>query len=124
MAARVLICDNEDVLRALVRASLEEGDYEFLEAEDGEEAVELARREQPDLIVLDMMMPGKSGLEVLRELRTTPGVAETPVVMLTARAQALDREAAEQAGADHFVPKPFSPRELAELVASSLDRRP
>lgn len=120
----MLICDNEDVLRALVRASLEEGDYEFLEAEDGEEAVELARREQPDLIVLDMMMPGKSGLEVLRELRTTPGVAETPVVMLTARAQALDREAAEQAGADHFVPKPFSPRELAELVASSLDRRP
>ena len=90
----ILICDNEEPLRALVRATLGSDDYTILEAGDGEEALELARDRRPDLVVLDVMMPGRSGLEVLAELRGDPTLASTPVLMLTARAQAYDREAA------------------------------
>jgi two-component system, OmpR family, response regulator len=110
---RVLICDNEEPLRALARAALEEGDYDVHEARDGDEALDVARLIEPDLIVLDMMMPGRTGLEVLTDLRREHRFAETPVIMLTARAQATDREAAEDAGADCFLAKPFSPLELA-----------
>jgi DNA-binding response OmpR family regulator len=116
---RVLVCDDEPVLRALVRASLER-DYEILEARDGTAALRLARDRQPDLIVLDMMMPGKSGLDVLAELRTEPRLTRTPVVMLTARAQVADREAAADAGADRYLAKPFSPAELVAAIAELL----
>lgn len=119
--ARILICDNEEVLRTLVRASLEGNDYEFLEARDGDEALALARAEHPDLILLDMMMPGRSGLDVLAELRHDPAFATTPVIMLTARAQANDREAAAAGGATEFLPKPFSPLELADRVGRLLE---
>jgi two-component system, OmpR family, phosphate regulon response regulator PhoB len=118
---KVLICDNEETLRILVRAALEGGDYEIHEARDGDESVELAQALEPDLIVLDMMMPGRTGLEVLADLRNEPHLAETAVIMLTARAQVADREAAESAGVDHFLPKPFSPLELEALVAELLD---
>jgi CheY-like chemotaxis protein len=116
---RVLICDDEAVLRTLVRASLDPA-YEIAEAADGVESLELARALHPDLIVLDMMMPDKSGLEVLAELRTDPALSETPVVMLTARAQAADRVAAAAGGADRYLAKPFSPLELAATVAELL----
>lgn len=121
MRPKVLVCDNEEVLRALVRAALEHGDYEIEEARDGDESLDLARSWEPDLIVLDMMMPGRTGLEVLAELRTEPRFNETPVIMLTARAQAADREAAAEAGATQFLPKPFSPLQLAALVDELLD---
>src|SRR6202162_1420696 len=121
MPARVLVCNNEEVLRALVRGALELGDYEIVEARDGDESVELARSCEPDLIVLDMMMPGRSGLEGLTELRAEERFAETPVIMLTARAQAKDREAAVAAGVSHFLPKPFSPLELASTVEGLLN---
>jgi DNA-binding response OmpR family regulator len=111
----VLVCDDEAVLRALVRASLEPA-YEIVEAEDGCEVLGLALDRRPDLIVLDMMMPGKSGLDVLAELRADAALAQTPVVMLTARVQAVDRVAAAEAGADRYVAKPFSPSELAAVV--------
>ncbi len=121
MPSKVLVCDNEELLRALVRGALEIGDYEIVEARDGDESVELARSCEPDLIVLDMMMPGRTGLEVLQELRAEPRFAKTPVVMLTARAQAVDRDAATAAGADRFLPKPFSPLELVSIVEQLLD---
>jgi signal transduction histidine kinase len=121
MPASVLVCDNEDVLRALVRAALDERGYEIAEARDGEESLEVARRTKPDLIVLDMLMPARSGLEVLSELRRDPDLATTPVIVLTARAQASDREAALRAEADRFVVKPFSPRELAAVVDELLE---
>lgn len=121
MRPKVLICDNENALRALVRGALAPSDYEIVEARDGDESVELARACEPDLIVLDMMMPGRSGLEVLSELRAESRFAETPVIMLTARAQATDREAAEGAGASLFLPKPFSPLELASVVEELLN---
>ena len=118
----VLVCDNEPVLRALVSATLDHARYELVEARDGDEAVELARARRPDLILLDMMMPGRTGLEVLAELRADADFADVPVVMLTARTQATDREAASSAGADAFLAKPFSPMELAGLVESLLAR--
>ena len=121
MLPKVLVCDNEEALRALVRGALELGDYEIVEAHDGDQSVELARSCDPDLIVLDMMMPGRTGLEVLAELRAEDRFAETPVVMLTARAQAQDRLAAVEAGVSRFLPKPFSPLELASVVEELLD---
>ncbi len=117
---RILVCDNEDVLRDLVRASLGGNGYDLVEARDGDEALALARDTKPDLVLLDMMMPGRSGLDVLAELRADPELAETRVVMLTARTQAADREAAAEAGADRFLTKPFSPLELAALVEDML----
>jgi len=117
---RILVCDNEDVLRDLVRASLGGNGYDLVEARDGDEALTLARTVRPDLILLDVMMPGRSGLDVLAELRADPELAETRVVMLTARTQAADRGAAAEAGADRFLTKPFSPLQLAALVEDML----
>ena len=121
MPATVLVCDNEEVLRTLVRAALAGHGYEIAEARDGEESLEVARRTKPDLIILDMLMPGRSGLELLRELRGDPGFATTPVIVLTASAQASDREAALRENADRFLAKPFSPRELAAVVDELLE---
>jgi len=123
MPPKVLVCDNEEALRALVRGALELGDYEIVEARDGDESVELARSCDPDLIVLDMMMPGRTGLEVLTELRAEERFAQTPVIMLTARVQAQVRDAALEAGVTRFLPKPFSPLELASIVEELLGSR-
>ena len=117
---RILVCDNEDVLRDLVRASLGGNGYDLVEARDGDEALTLARTVRPDLILLDVMMPGRSGLEVLAELRADPELAESRIIILTARTRAADREAAAEAGADRFLTKPFSPLELAALVEDML----
>jgi CheY-like chemotaxis protein len=119
-SATILVCDDEAVLRSLVHASLGD-EYSIIEARDGDEALELAHSGRPDLIVIDMMMPGRTGLEVVAALRADDEMAETPVIMLTARAQAADREAAAEAGADHYLAKPFSPRELSALVHQILE---
>jgi CheY-like chemotaxis protein len=119
--AKVLVCDDEEVLRSLIRATLE-ADFEIVEVTSGDATVEQARAERPDLIVLDMMMPGTSGLHVLDELRADPELGSIPVLMLTARTQRSDREAALNAGADRFLAKPFSPIELAELVTELVSR--
>ena len=116
----VLLCDDEDALRLLVRATLESEDYSIIEASDGEQSLELARGLHPRVVVLDMMMPGRSGLEVLRELRSDPELASIPVVMLTARARDADRDAAMAAGADRYLAKPFSPLELISVVEELL----
>jgi CheY-like chemotaxis protein len=123
MTATILVCDNEEPLRALIRATLDSDDYLLVEARDGDESLELARSLRPDLIVLDVMMPGRSGLEVLRELRADPKLAPTPVIILTARAQGVDSDAADAGGADRFLAKPFSPTRLAELVEDLLGGR-
>lgn len=121
--ATVLVCDDEPVVRALVRASLDDGAYEIVEAADGAQSLELARQLRPDLVVLDLMMPERTGLGVLRELRNEAELAATPVIVLTARTQTVDREVAARLGADRFLTKPFSPLELAELVAELLEAR-
>jgi DNA-binding response OmpR family regulator len=121
--ATILICDDEEPLRALVRAALDGAGHELHEASDGDEAIELCNSLRPEVVVLDMMMPGRTGLEVLTELRADADLAGTTVVMLTARAQARDRASALAAGADLFVAKPFSPLELAAAIDGLLARR-
>jgi CheY-like chemotaxis protein len=121
MTRRILVCDNEEALRDLVRASLSRDGYEIEEARDGDEALSLARRLRPDLIVLDVMMPGRSGLDVLGQLRSDSELVDVKVVVLTARAQSADRSSAERAGANAFLSKPFSPLELEALVERLLD---
>jgi CheY-like chemotaxis protein len=113
---KVLICEDEAELRDLMRLSLGDGEYDISEAADGDEAVELARSQHPDVVLLDLMMPGRSGLEVLHELRSDPAFETTKIVMVTARVQPSDREAFAEAGADVFLAKPFSPLHLETLV--------
>lgn len=120
MTATVLICDDEDVMRALLRAALQGGEYSVAEASDGDESLELIRTLRPDVVILDMMMPGRSGLEVLSEVRSDPELAGTAVIMLTARVQSSDREAAARAGADRYLAKPFH---LSELLAAVSELR-
>ena len=115
--ATVLICDDEPALRELIRISLD-GPYEFVEADDGEESLELARSVRPDVIILDMMMPRRSGLEVLTELRRDEDLANTRVIVLTA--QPATREQALRAGADVVMVKPFEPGQIAAAVEEVL----
>jgi two-component system phosphate regulon response regulator PhoB len=117
----VLVCDDEAVLRKLVRATLEGAEYAVVEAADGDEAVALARTSGPDVVLLDLMMPGRSGTDVLADLRRDPATADVPVIVLTARAQAADRTAVQDAGADRYLTKPFSPLILAQVVREVLD---
>lgn len=123
MRSRILVCDNEPALRRLIVAAVTGNGYEVHEARDGDASVELARALEPDLIVLDMMMPGRTGIEVLEELRAEERFHDTPVIMLTARAQASDRLAAAEAGATRFISKPFSPVELRLIVEELLNAR-
>jgi len=122
MAKKILIADDEEPLRLLVRATLEledtsgEGLYEIIEATDGNEALETARRERPELILLDIQMPGLSGLEVCKMLKNDPATSDLMIVMLTAKSQQSDRERGLAAGADDYFAKPFSPLELLQLV--------
>jgi len=111
--ATVLICDDEPSLRELIRISLD-GPYEFVEADDGEESLELARRVRPDVVILDMMMPRRTGLEVLNVLRQEEDLADTRVIVLTA--QPGTREQALRAGADVVMVKPFEPEEIVAAV--------
>ena len=120
MNRTLLVCDDEHILRDLLVAAL--GDrYQVFEASDGFEALEQARLVRPDVILLDMMMPGKSGLEALAELKRDPELAGTRVIMLTARTQATDREAVSAAGADVYLPKPFSLADLETTIETLLE---
>ena len=118
--ATILICEDEPSLRELVKASLE-GAYEFAEAEDGERALELARELEPDLLVLDVMMPRLDGLAVLRALRADERLRESRVIVLTA--QPMTRHDAEELGADRVLDKPFAPDDLAAAVEEVLAQR-
>jgi DNA-binding response OmpR family regulator len=118
--ATVLICDDEPSLRELIRVSLD-GPYEFVEADDGEESLELARSVRPDVMILDMMMPRRSGLEVLNTLRQEEELADMRVIVLTA--QPATREQALNAGADVVMVKPFEPGQIAAAVEEVLRYR-
>ena len=118
--AKVLIADDQPTMRQLVRLTLESGHFEILEAKDGEAALEVARAERPDLLFLDWTMPGMPGVDVCRALRGDPRFDGMRIVMLTARSQGEDREAAHAVGADDYITKPFSPIELLEKVRDVL----
>src|SRR5512144_2603428 len=116
---RVLVVDDEPHIRAVLRGYLEADGFAISEAADGEAAVQAVRDEHPDLVLLDVMLPGIDGLEVLRRLR---GFSEVYVVLVTARAEEVDKLVGLGVGADDYVTKPFSPREVAARVKAVLRR--
>jgi DNA-binding response OmpR family regulator len=118
--SKVLIAEDEASVRALIRTTLDSGGFEIFEVEDGGSAIETARRERPELIFLDWSMPGKSGIEVCRELRAGDNSEQTRIVMLTARRSDEDRRAAIEAGANDYITKPFSPLQLLDKVSDVL----
>lgn len=122
-AARVLIIEDEEDIAELVRYNLEAASYRVDWAADGEHGLRLASENPPDLILLDLMLPGLDGLEVCRRLRATPATAAVPIIMVTARGEEADIVVGLELGADDYVAKPFSPRVLVARVRSTL-RRP
>ena len=119
MPRTILVVDDEPQIVRLVRAYLQESGFRVVTASDGEQALYVARHEKPDLVVLDIMMPHIDGLEFTRRIRRE---ANIPIIMLTARAEETDRIVGLEIGADDYVTKPFSPRELVARVQAVLRR--
>ncbi len=120
---RVLVVEDEHDISGLIKHTLERSGDAIVEiAASGDQALKLASEQPPDLIILDLNLPVLGGLEVCRLLRTRPGTAKTPIIMLTARATEGDRVIGLDAGADDYITKPFSPRELAARVRAVLRR--
>jgi len=118
---KILVVDDQLEVRELVEATLNIGDYEIHKAGDGESALKMAAKTHPDLIILDVMMPGSiDGYEVCRRLRANPETATSSIVMLTARGQEADRQKGKEVGADDYFAKPFSPLELLNKVEEML----
>jgi two-component system KDP operon response regulator KdpE len=113
----VLICDDESSLRELIRISLGD-DYDFVEADDGIQCLDVARNVHPDVVVLDVMMPRRGGLEVLADIRADEAFADTKVVVLTAQPAA--RDDALRGGADMVIEKPFTPDDITAAVEEVL----
>lgn len=120
MAAKILVVDDEQPIADILKFNLEKEGYEVVCAFDGHAAVETALREQPDLILLDIMLPGKDGMEVCREIRTK---LNTPIIMLTAKDSEIDKVLGLEMGADDYVTKPFGNRELLARVRAHLRRQ-
>jgi len=120
MLATVLIADDEPSMRLLVHATIESDDYKVLEAADGDEAWTLIEKFKPLLVLLDVQMPGRTGLEILGMIKSDPSLSATRVILLTARALAADVEAGMTAGADFYLTKPFSPLDLLTRVEEAL----
>ena len=121
---RVVVVDDDDDIRDLVVLKMRRLGCTVISCADGAAALEECRTHRPDIIILDLLMPGLSGLDVCRELRRDEHLARVPVIMLTARALESDIEQGFAAGADDYLVKPFSPRELALLVQAVLERSP
>jgi two-component system alkaline phosphatase synthesis response regulator PhoP len=120
MSATILIIEDEASIRTVVRAYLEQAGFRVLLADNGPAGVDLARREHPDLVILDLNLPGMDGMEVAARLRQESDVF---IIMLTARSEESDRVAGLRIGADDYVIKPFSPRELVARIEAILRRR-
>ncbi|SDQ68818.1 response regulator transcription factor [Quadrisphaera sp. DSM 44207] len=118
----VLVADDDADIRELVAFKLSQSGYEVVPVPDGVAALDAVRDHRPDLVVLDLMMPGLSGLDVCAELRRAPETASLPVIVLTAKAQEHDVAIGFATGADDYVVKPFSPRELVSRVQAVLAR--
>jgi CheY-like chemotaxis protein len=116
----VLVADDEPNLRLLVNATIESDEFEILEAEDGDQAWQLIQARRPALVLLDVQMPGLTGLELARAIKTEPALAGTRVVLLTSKAQEADIQAGLATGADLYLTKPFSPVQLLEVVDHAL----
>jgi DNA-binding response OmpR family regulator len=118
----ILVADDDMDIRDLVAFKLEQAGYEVVAVDNGLAALTAATENPPDLVVLDVMMPGMSGIDVCRQLRLEQGTKALPIILLTARAQEGDVEVGFGAGADDYIVKPFSPRELVSRVEAVLAR--
>ena len=119
-AKQVMIVDDEASLRTLVRANLEVDGLEVSEAVDGNEAMDMLRESQPDLILLDIMMPGKDGIEVLEDLAADRQLKTIPVILLTAKGEQEDLERGASLGARGHITKPFDPEQMVRTVKAAL----
>jgi two-component system phosphate regulon response regulator PhoB len=118
--AKILLAEDEDVLRMLVVDSLEDEGHDIDEASDGIEALDYVKKYEYDLILMDYMMPGMTGLEVIKEIRQMPEKRKVKILMLSAKSQKSDQEQVLQEGADYFMAKPFSPLALVNRIEEIL----
>jgi CheY-like chemotaxis protein len=116
----VLIADDEPSMRLLVHATIESDDYKVIEASDGDEAWAKIQQFKPTLVLLDVQMPGRTGLEILASIKSDPSLKATRVILLTAKALEIDVDAGMTAGADFYLTKPFSPLDLLTRVEEAL----
>ena len=123
MGARVLVVEDEPAVQELIRYTLEQAGLEPLPVDSAEDALTSLRDELPDAVLIDWMLPNKSGLALARELRETPRTADLPLIMVTARGEEADRVKGLEQGLDDYVVKPFSPRELVARIQAVLRRR-
>jgi phosphate regulon transcriptional regulator PhoB len=119
---KILVVEDEPDIRKLVHYNLAQERFKVLEAEDGEQALKILQRDKPDLVILDLMLPGVSGLELCRAVRARPETARLPILMLTAKAGEADKVIGLEMGADDYLGKPFSPREMIARVRALLRR--
>jgi phosphate regulon transcriptional regulator PhoB len=119
---KILVVEDEPDIRKLVQYNLAQERFKVLEAEDGEQALKIVQRDKPNLLILDLMLPGLSGIELCRILRDRTDTARLPILMLTAKAGETDRVLGLEMGADDYLTKPFSPRELVARVRAILRR--
>lgn len=122
MNQRILVVDDDREIVRLLRAYLEQAGYQALVAYDGQTALHILRRERPDLVVLDLMLPDRDGWDVTRIVRGDPNIKSTPIIMLTARVEDQDKIVGLELGADDYVTKPFNPREIVARVRAVLRR--
>ena len=122
MAQRILVVDDDKQIARLIRSYLEQAGFQVNVAHDGETALHALRRERPDLVVLDLMLPDRDGWDVTRTVRSDPSLAATPIIMVTARVEDTDRIVGLELGADDYVTKPFNPREVVARVRAVLRR--
>jgi DNA-binding response OmpR family regulator len=118
---RILLAEDEEIIRMLIVDTLEDEDYHVDEAADGEEALKLFEQNEYDLLILDYMMPGYSGMEVIKKVRAGLVNSEVKILMLSAKSQKNEQEMILSVGANEFMPKPFSPLQLIEKVKAILD---
>ena len=121
-AQKILVVEDEPDIRKLVQYNLTQERFNVLEAEDGEQALKLLQREKPNLVILDLMLPGLSGMELCKLLKQRSDTAKLPILMLTAKAGEADRIVGLEMGADDYLAKPFSPREMVARVRAILRR--
>lgn len=119
---KVLVADDEEYIQHILNFSFGAEGYEVVTAADGEEALDKARKERPDVIVLDIMMPKMDGYEACKKLKSDPQTKAIPVILLTAKGRDVDRKLGSEAGADDYVVKPFSPGRLIERVEGIIKR--
>ncbi|MGB4468455.1 MAG: phosphate regulon transcriptional regulator PhoB [Azovibrio sp.] len=123
MPASILVVEDEPAIQELIAANLQLAGHSVLRADDGEQALQQVRDSVPDVILLDWMLPGISGIQLARRFRADERTREVPIIMLTARSEEVDKVAGLEAGADDYITKPFSPRELMARIKAVLRRR-